>query len=122
MVLTKLSAELLNDAMVRVECTDSYICALMANEHVIKILSKWAISLEIPISSISVIWGYPFVISNSIDNNNVIIVCNRKTHLLNLDCIQFVFENIVNYNHNEKYKYGDQLSDSDIWGLKVCLV
>lgn len=121
MRLTKLSIDLLHEAVVRAECTGSCICAFVANTEIVNILSNWATSLQLQHSTNRTIWNYPLVILNSIDNNHMIIWCSTKTHLINIEDYNSILKNIINYDPDEKYQYGNKLIDSDVWGLKVTL-
>lgn len=120
-MLDKLSVSLLNDAVTRVEYTESKVFAFITNKDVFPVLGRFVEAIGMPDSTRNRIWGSPLFIDNSTPHNSVVLACCDFVRDPAINDMRKAMMHLFKYNPYEKYLYGDMLSDNDIWGLVVNL-
>lgn len=123
-MLNKLSINYLYDAVTVAQCTESTEFAIVGHKETLDVLDKFSKALGMPDSKKRVIWNTPCIESTKVKLGCIVIACqhyNCETKI-NKEHYSIALKNIVEYNPEfEKKRYGERLTEADIWGLEVRL-
>lgn len=119
-MLTKLSIDLLYNALTEIQVTGSTEFAIIGNEETLCTLGKFAVALEMPNSSHSMIWNMPFR-TGKVKTNSIVIAFHRNDRNTKIDDYSKALNNIIHYTPGTKFPEIPYTDAKEAWGLEISL-